>query len=224
MMVIININIRSMKKNYLLLAFIATAYFVCSCGEQKATIPLYEVENGDTIAIQHEITASEVSEMVFEGYNFDEDGGSATLKYLREEDIPSDLELMGFLLYCGVEDDSLALNAFKASVQQIKIDSTGVEGELFTYMDGDDLDLYYINKAYPHLSLGIDAKKEAFDLYFKEMEKNAKQSNFSESQISLITILSILNAKTISHYYTGRSFKSESGIVTRLLTTCELDK
>ncbi len=35
-----------MKKNYLLLSFVVTSCFMCSCGEEKATITLYEVENG----------------------------------------------------------------------------------------------------------------------------------------------------------------------------------
>ena len=105
-----------MKKIYQLLAYVATAFLMCSCGEQKITIPLYEVENGDTIEVQHEMTASEISAFILGGYQTE---AILPIGKFKKEDIPDDIELLAFLTWCEIEADTVRIKAFKSQAQSI---------------------------------------------------------------------------------------------------------
>ena len=207
-----------MKRIYLYIAFVATVCLVCSCGEEKPMITLYEVENGDTIEVKHEITASEIQEWLIDGYQFKEED-PLVLRYPNREEAPSVLELYAFLSYYDVM--KIEENKIKDLKELVQTIHRPIEAQVFIYNDDNHIGIYSTHDNPSQLSYGICAKRDGFNKYCEKLKENDEYSDYNETELQYVTMMAFILSKSIPCYFTARSFESKSGVITRVLTACE---
>lgn len=208
-----------MKKINLFVALVATLCLICSCGEEKATITLYEVENGDTIEVEHEITYSEVQEWLVDGYQPREDSEFLRLKYNNKDEIPSVIELVAFLsCFDDIKVEEGKIRNLKELVQTIH---RPVEAQVFIYSDDNNhICIYSIDNSQPQISMGVCTKRDGFNEYCAKMKEVDGFSDYNETELQYVTMLTMLGQSATPFYFTARNFESKSGVISRLMTGC----
>ena len=204
------------KLNFFLLILmisIITTFFL-SCGNNEAdttdTIPLYEIENGDTIEVQHKLTATEKQDLVFlDGYAFNTDFGSLSiLETCSTEDamIKRDIKF-----YVDFMATSLKENVDIKFGNIILHDISDFDAKVFIHrLQKNTVVIIFMNDS---LKQAIFMTTGNFDVAdFKS--KNEEYKDYSDAEVTEKIAIGLLK-KERGQYMIARNFISSSNIITR---------
>ena len=199
-----------MKKISLLFTLIASIALFSSCGNKKNQgIPLWVVENGDTVAVYHQFPEEEYDLMP--NYTLDSSFDVLSLKVSNEEQV-TDFDLLCF----GTSYDFPGLIDYKSEIVRVKYPFPGKaliqfhrdSKSYFVYFKPDD---FTTQTAY-----GMNIDQDTLNQYVEVNKENAQFADYTEFEVALTLSFKFLGDKKYKNYCHFCSFVSDSGITTRV--------
>ena len=213
-----------MKKNYLLLSFVVTSCFVCSCGsnEESFSIPLFEIENGDTVSYDYYLKPGDLAGLIEEGVTVNENFGMVVSEKVKNgwnNAVELDLSIIRAHITSATKTDSEVIPFDKEKVIDGSKDDL-YYGYCYIQPFGKFLIIGYFDKEEPfHATYTFLIKEEALGEIKDLRVNNEKYKDFTDDQLLMMYGLAFI--KKTGYYYGARSFKSKSGIYTRIMLMCK---
>lgn len=212
-----------MKKDYLLLAFAAIAIYVCSCGsnEESFSIPLFEIENGDTVSYDYYLKPGDLAGLIEEGVTVNEKFGtvvSGKVKNGWDNAVELDLSIIRAHITSATKTDSEVIPFDKEKVIDGSKDDL-YNGYCYIQPFGKFLIIGYFDKEEPfHATYTVLSKEEALGEIKDSRVNNENFKDFTDDQLLMMYGFAFIKKTGI--YYGARSFKSKSDIYTRIMLMC----
>jgi hypothetical protein len=199
---------------YLLAApFVVVTSLIISCGRSsdKFVITLYEIENGDTIAVEYEPTPEDFVPLIEEGYQYKED--SQILYWVKASQDKFEMIEHDMNLFAAYIKSNEKFIVDKSQIFEIPDDyiknSYGIVCPLEDFLLCGILD-----KDNPNVGIyTLLDKKETYEAL--DNIKKEKKYDASDETLFLMRALAGINSKQLP-YYAARNFESKSGIFSRI--------